>query len=125
MQDLVGDDEFHPRVAAPDRFSIEIGVTGQDPRPVPVEIRPTKPENVRAVGVAFFIGRPERLAVREMDVNFVFRNVFGGGALGNVGAEQDATPPGKAGVYVAERRHDRPALRGKRSAVDSKGFLRP
>ena len=120
----MGDDDFHPRVAAPNRFSVEIGVPAQDPRPVPVEIRPAKPENVRAVGVAFFIGRPERLSVREMDMNFVFGNVRGDEALGNVGPEQDATPAGKAGVYVAERRQNRPALRGKRSAVDPEGFLR-
>ena len=58
-------------------------------------------------------------------MNFVFGNVFGSEALGNVGAEQDATSPGKAGVYVAECCQDRPALRVKRSAVDPKGFLRP
>ena len=58
VQDLVGDDELHSRVAAPNRFSVEIGVPAQDPRPFPVETRPAKPENVRALGVAFFIGRP-------------------------------------------------------------------
>ena len=51
VQDLVRDDELHPRVAAPNRFSVEIGVPAQDPRPFAVEIRPAKLENVRAVGV--------------------------------------------------------------------------
>ena len=125
VQDFVGDDELHLCGIATDSLPVDVGVSSQNSICVAVGVRAADPENVRLVFLVLAKVRPGCLAVGEMDMDFVFGNVFGGKRLRNVGTEQDAVPPGQCGVDVAQSGDGCPAFRSARRAVDAQGLLRP